>query len=239
MNYTAEHIDPEKFEAGLDSQKRYQEELQRTAIEKANAMYEGYCKCLEDVRSMLHCSNYEKSEGDFERGVFAALDNLLQQFGVIFTSKTPDPVSEKAMEQIKKIKEWLIENAWGNRINRAYENGVNNALEDLCRRFRADFQDVLSMGTSLEEKTALISKKVWETMRKEIECLTWVCVTERLPEDDQERKGMLKKVIVWARGKWFECSFDPKTKKFIRGFGCEQYEVEGVDYWAIPAPPRK
>lgn len=61
MNYTAEHIDPEKFEAGLEGHKRYQEEVQRTTIEKANARYEGYCQCLEDVRSMLHCSNYEKT----------------------------------------------------------------------------------------------------------------------------------------------------------------------------------
>lgn len=61
MNYTAEHIDTEKFEAALDNHKRCQEELQRTAIEKANARYEGYCQCLEDVRSMLHCSNYEKT----------------------------------------------------------------------------------------------------------------------------------------------------------------------------------
>ena len=57
--YIAEHIDPEKFETGLDKLKRYQEEVQRTAIEKANAFYAGYATCLNEVSSMLHCSNYE------------------------------------------------------------------------------------------------------------------------------------------------------------------------------------
>lgn len=97
MNYTAEHIDPEKFEAALDNHKRYQEELQRTAIEAANARYEGYCKCLEDVRGMLHCSNYEKTskvevteedkrvsqkEKDFANGVNAAFSWLGERLGI-------------------------------------------------------------------------------------------------------------------------------------------------------------
>ena len=85
MNYTAEHIDLEKFEAGLGSHKRYQEELQRTAIEKANAMYEGYCKCLEDVRSMLHCSNYESREKEtaaYKEGADAAFYELCKELGI-------------------------------------------------------------------------------------------------------------------------------------------------------------
>jgi hypothetical protein len=92
MNYTAQHIDTEKFEAGLESHKRYQEELHRTAVEKANAQYEGYCKCLEDVREMLHCSNYEKSvadrqdhvqrEADFTRGVNAVFSWIGEELGM-------------------------------------------------------------------------------------------------------------------------------------------------------------
>lgn len=57
--YNAEHIDVEKMEGALDNFRRYQQETQRTTIEKANAYYAGYDKALEDVRSMLHCSNYE------------------------------------------------------------------------------------------------------------------------------------------------------------------------------------
>lgn len=85
MNYKAEHIDTEKFEAALDSHKRYQAELQRTAIEKAKAQYEGYCKCLEDVRSMLHCSNYEdtsKKLASYQEGADAAFYELCKELGV-------------------------------------------------------------------------------------------------------------------------------------------------------------
>lgn len=60
--YTAEHIDVEKFENGLDSNRRFQEEMTRLEQEKASAFYRGYDKCLDDVRSMLHCSNYESKE---------------------------------------------------------------------------------------------------------------------------------------------------------------------------------
>lgn len=85
MSYTAEHIDPEKFEAALDNYKRYQEELQRTAIETANARYEGYCKCLEDVRGMLHGSNYESPEKEtavYKQGANAAFYELCKVFGI-------------------------------------------------------------------------------------------------------------------------------------------------------------
>lgn len=85
MDYTAEHIDPEKFEAALDNHKRYQEELQRTSIETANARYEGYCKCLEDVRDMLHCSNYESAEKEtaaYKQGANAAFYELRKELGI-------------------------------------------------------------------------------------------------------------------------------------------------------------
>lgn len=85
MNYTAEHIDTEKFETALDNHKRYQEELQRTAIKTANARYEGYCKCLEDVRDMLHCSNYESAEKEtaaYKQGANAAFYELCKELGI-------------------------------------------------------------------------------------------------------------------------------------------------------------
>lgn len=76
--YTAEHIDPEKFEAGLDNLKRYQEEVQRTAIEKANAFYAGYSSCLNEVSSMLHCANYE-SEGKITYAYREGADNAFYE----------------------------------------------------------------------------------------------------------------------------------------------------------------
>lgn len=92
MNYTAENIDPEKFEAGLKNNRKYQEELHREAIKRATAEFQGYCKCLEDVREMLHCSNYEKSvadrqdhvqrEADFTKGVNAAFSWIGERLGM-------------------------------------------------------------------------------------------------------------------------------------------------------------
>ena len=112
MNYTAEHIDTEKFEAGLDSHKRYQEELQRTAIEKANAQYEGYCKCLEDVRSMLHCSNYEdttKKLASYREGADAAFYKLCKELDVGVQDIRAQNISidQKAYMIAGRIKETL------------------------------------------------------------------------------------------------------------------------------------
>ena len=76
--YTAEHIDPEKFEEELDNLNRYQEEVQRTAIEKANAFYAGYSSCLNEVSSMLHCANYE-SEGKITAAYREGADNAFYE----------------------------------------------------------------------------------------------------------------------------------------------------------------
>lgn len=62
MNYTAEHIDVEKFEDGLKDHRDYQMEEKRLTVEKAQAFFDGYEKALDDVGSMLHCCNYESKE---------------------------------------------------------------------------------------------------------------------------------------------------------------------------------
>lgn len=41
MNYTAEHIDTEKFEAGLENNRKYQEQLHEEAIKRATAEFQG------------------------------------------------------------------------------------------------------------------------------------------------------------------------------------------------------
>lgn len=83
--YMAEHIDPEKFDTGLDNLKRYQDEVQRTAVEKANAFHAGYTACLDAVSSMLHCSNYE-SEGKitaaYREGANSAFYELCKELGL-------------------------------------------------------------------------------------------------------------------------------------------------------------
>lgn len=62
MEYIAEHIDPQKFEDGLQDHRNYQMQEQRLTVEKARSFSEGYEKAIEDVKSMLHCCNYESKE---------------------------------------------------------------------------------------------------------------------------------------------------------------------------------
>lgn len=92
MSYIAENIDTEKFEAGLENNRKYQEKLHEEALKRATAEFQGYCKCLEDVWEMLHCSNYEKSvadiqdhvqrEADFTRGVNSAFSWIGERLGM-------------------------------------------------------------------------------------------------------------------------------------------------------------
>lgn len=162
QNYTAEHIDTEKFEAGLESHKRYQEELQRTAIEKANARYEGYCQCLEDVRSMLHCSNYEKRENGFDRTAIDTLDNLRYMIGIIYCDGKPVPMSNKVMDYIKSTSESI------NQITRqSYANGADNALYKLCKELDIPSQDTRDMDTSVDEKAAHLASRIRDHFLKE------------------------------------------------------------------------
>lgn len=85
MSYTAEHIDTEKFEAGLENNRKYQEQLHEEAIKRATAEFQGYCKCLEEVREMLHCSNYEdtsKKLASYREGADAAFYELCKELDV-------------------------------------------------------------------------------------------------------------------------------------------------------------
>lgn len=85
MNYIAEHIDPEKFESELMNHRKYQQELQRLAIEKANSFYAGYTACLDEVSSMLHCSNYEstgKITSAYREGANNAFYELCKELGI-------------------------------------------------------------------------------------------------------------------------------------------------------------
>lgn len=120
--YTAEHIDVEKFESGLDSNRRFQEEMLRLAEEKANAFYSGYNKCLDDVRSMLHCSNYESKEkrtGAYMDGANAAFYEICKELDIGSQDIRDQNISvdQKAAMLAERIRECLC----GKKLER--ENG--------------------------------------------------------------------------------------------------------------------
>ena len=58
--------------------RKYQQECQQNAIEKANSFYKGYAACIDEVSSMLHCSNYE-SEGKITAAYREGADNAFYE----------------------------------------------------------------------------------------------------------------------------------------------------------------
>lgn len=78
MNYTAEHIDAVKFEEGLKVHRDFQMDTKRLATEKAQSFFDGYEKALDDIRSMLHCSNYESQEKR-DLAFLAGADNAIYE----------------------------------------------------------------------------------------------------------------------------------------------------------------
>lgn len=175
MNYTAEHIDPEKFEAGLDSHKRYQEELQRTAIEKANAHYEGYCKCLEDVRSMLHCSNYEKQDRLITTSIETGRMNAICEFSKIMEVDCADIVDSSLTFQ-EKVRRVLERIAWKiqkqtldeERQNRlySYKTGINKVLSAIYKEFGIEYseKDLFGDGEDPAKKAVQVAGAIREKL---------------------------------------------------------------------------
>lgn len=64
MLYTPENIDIDAFEKALGQMRQYEYRRLETERMKATAYYEGYEDCISQVKSMLHCSNYEKRGDD-------------------------------------------------------------------------------------------------------------------------------------------------------------------------------
>ena len=64
MEYTPENIDIPAFEEALLQKRNFQGEELRRKIDVDHAFFDGYEKCVYDVISMLHCSNYEKREAE-------------------------------------------------------------------------------------------------------------------------------------------------------------------------------
>lgn len=63
MEYTPKNIDIPAFEKALMDSRNYQQQQLLLAREKAQAYYDGYDACVQDVIGMLHCANYEKRDG--------------------------------------------------------------------------------------------------------------------------------------------------------------------------------
>lgn len=110
--YMAEHIDPEKFEAELNSLKRYQDEVERTAVEKARAFHAGYTACLDAVSSMLHCSNYESEQkitAAYREGANNAFYELCKELDVDWRDVREKNISvdEKAALIAERIRDFF------------------------------------------------------------------------------------------------------------------------------------
>lgn len=61
MDYTPENIDIAAFEEALKQSREFQRTGLYRKVDAERAFFEGYSKCVDEVISMLHCSNYEKS----------------------------------------------------------------------------------------------------------------------------------------------------------------------------------
>lgn len=64
MQYTPKNIDIDAFEKVLDQVRQNEYRRLETEKMKATAYYEGYEDCISQVKSMLHCANYEKRGDD-------------------------------------------------------------------------------------------------------------------------------------------------------------------------------
>ena len=64
MKYTPKNLDIAAFEAGLEMLRDIERANLETEKVKAQAYYDGFAACVFQVKSMLHCSNYEKKGGD-------------------------------------------------------------------------------------------------------------------------------------------------------------------------------
>ena len=60
--YTPKNIDIDAFEKALMKSRELEQRRLSSAREKAQAYYDGFDACVDEVVSMLHCANYEKRE---------------------------------------------------------------------------------------------------------------------------------------------------------------------------------
>lgn len=64
MEYTPENIDIPAFEEALKQAREFHRTEFLRKVDAARAFYDGYAQCVNDVISMLHCSNYEKRNAE-------------------------------------------------------------------------------------------------------------------------------------------------------------------------------
>lgn len=61
MVYKAENIDTDKFLKQLDWLEEFDGQKEREETITVKKYHEGYRECLEKVKDMFYCSNYEKT----------------------------------------------------------------------------------------------------------------------------------------------------------------------------------
>lgn len=114
MDYMAEHIDSKLFEDALNENRKAERETLNISIERARAYFNGYDKCIEDVRGMLHCKNYESKDQEsraYYCGANAALYELCKELDINSSDIRAMDISidEKAALIAEKIRQSLGE----------------------------------------------------------------------------------------------------------------------------------
>ena len=62
--YTPNAIDPVELEKAIDNSVSFRREMKNIEVMKLEAFFEGYQAASDNIIKMLHCSNYEKKEGN-------------------------------------------------------------------------------------------------------------------------------------------------------------------------------
>ncbi|MBR7150426.1 MAG: hypothetical protein IKD01_05365 [Oscillospiraceae bacterium] len=64
MDYTPENIDIPAFEEALKQSREYHRAELYRKFGVACAFYDGYAQCVDDVITMLHCSNEKRQQNE-------------------------------------------------------------------------------------------------------------------------------------------------------------------------------
>lgn len=186
---------------------------------------------------MLHCSNYEKTESEFERSAIDTLDNLRYIIGFLPQNGKPKSLSEEVMNHVKKTCEGI-----NKMLRQSYNNGVDNAFYEICKELDVQSQDIRDMNTGIDEKAALLTDRIKKTLCDEPPGkINWVSVQESFPTIPKEKVAQGDrevKVLVWNGEDWLEAWYQPDTKEFYDIPGYLGWPIKGVTHWAMPEVPK-
>ena len=83
--YTAKNLDAEMFENQLNQMRNFAGEQKQLEDAVAQAKYDAYTSAIEDVRGMLHCTNYESGKArmkTMDEANRLLISLLAKEFGV-------------------------------------------------------------------------------------------------------------------------------------------------------------